>query len=407
MDIAEMRDSAGAGRESGIESMQSVAEFSVTLADAGELPYLRVHEGIAGNHIQIDDRTLVNYASYNYLGTNGAPEVVTAVTEAITRYGTSVSASRLISGEIPLHQELERSLASFLGVEDAIVQVGGHSTNVNVLGNLFGDGDLILHDGLSHNSLIQGALLSSAKRKPFPHNDVAALRKELHRIRHKFRHVLIVVEGAYSMDGDLCPLPELVKLKREFGCFLMVDEAHSIGTVGTAGRGVTSHFKVDPSAVDILMGTLSKSMNSCGGYIAGKGDFIRYLKYNLPGFVFSVGMTPGNTAAALASLQLCRDRPELTEELRDRANHLRSGFQAIGVDSGGSHDTPIVPWIIGSTQRARQLAATLFRHGVNVDPITYPAVKEKESRLRFFVSRAHTEQDIEGTLQTIRLVLDG
>lgn len=387
--------------------MDAVSAFSETLARAGSLPYLRPHEGIAGSHITIGGETFVNYASYNYLGTNGASEVVTAVTEAITTFGTSVSASRLISGEIPLHRELEAELAEFLGVDDAVVQVGGHSTNVNVLGNLFGAEDLILHDSWSHNSLIQGSLLSSARRKPFRHNDIRALTKELERVRRRFRHVVIVVEGAYSMDGDLCPLPELVELKHKYDCFLMVDEAHSFGTVGFAGRGVTSHFGVDPREVDILMGTLSKSMNSCGGYIAGAGEFIRYLKYNLPGFVFSVGMTPSNTAAALASLRLCRDHPEWIEELSDRAQQLRQGFREMGVDTGKSHDTPIVPHIVGSSDQAREMAAALFADGINVDPITYPAVKEEQSRLRFFVSRAHSPEDISGTLKTVRAVLHG
>lgn len=391
----------------GIEAMETITSFGTTLAQAGELPYLRPHDGVAGHRISLAGRSLVNYASYNYLDTNGSPEVTAAVTSAITRYGTSVSASRVISGEIPLHGELERELADFLGADDAVVQVGGHSTNVNILGNLFGEEDLILHDALAHNSLIQGALLSPARRKPFRHNDMPALRRELERVRSRFRHVVLVVEGAYSMDGDLCDLPELVALKREFDCFLMVDEAHSIGTLGAAGRGVTSHFGVDPREVDILMGTLSKSLNSCGGYVAGHRDFITYLKYNLPGFVFSVGMTPANTAAALASLRLCRDHPAWVGELHDRADRLRAGLSALGADTGPSHDTPIIPVIIGDSRRARALAAALLERGVNVDPITYPAVKESEARLRFFVSRAHTDEDLDLTLAALKQLLHG
>lgn len=391
----------------GIESMASVAAFTTMLAEAGDLPYLCAHEGIAGNRITVGGRSLVNFASYNYLATNGSQEITSAVTQAITRYGTSVSASRLISGEIPLHGELETEIADFLGVDAAIVQVGGHSTNVNILGNLFGEEDLILHDALAHNSLIQGALLSRARRKPFRHNDMQSLRRELERVRSRFRHVVIVVEGAYSMDGDLCPLPELVALRNEFDCFLMVDEAHSIGTVGEAGRGVSSHFGVDPRQVDILMGTLSKSLNSCGGYVAGHQRFIDYLKYNLPGFVFSVGMTPSNTAAALASLRLCRENPGWTGELRTRTERLRQGIRGLGADTGHSHDTPIVPLIMGSSQQARELAAALFEHGVNVDPITYPAVKESEARLRFFVSRAHSDEDLDLTLSALGSLLHG
>lgn len=191
--------------------------------------------------------------------------------------------------------------------------------------------------------------------------------------------MVVVVEGAYSMDGDLCPIPALVELRREFGFFLMIDEAHSIGTVGPGGRGVTAHFGVDPKEVDILMGTLSKSMNSCGGYVAGNAEFITFLKYNLPGFVFSVGMSPPNTAAALASLRLCRDNPHWITELDARARAFREGLRELGADTGPSHDTPIVPLIVGSSVRARELATSLFNLGVNVDPITHPAVKERRA----------------------------
>lgn len=389
----------------GVESLPAVQTFRAFLHELGETPYFRPHDGVAGRQIRCNGADAVNFASYNYLGTNGLPEIVDEAAAAMAVYGTSVSAARIISGEIPLHGTLERELAEFVGAEAALVQVGGHSTNVNVIGNILTDEDLILHDALAHNSIIQGAEMSAAKRKPFRHNDATALRRELNRVRGKFRHVLVVVEGVYSMDGDICDLPGILAATEEYDCYLMIDEAHSLGTIGDAGRGVTSHFGIDPRRVDILMGTLSKSLNSCGGYVAGHADFIEYLRYNLPGFVFSVGMTPGNTAAALASLRVCRDNPEWIPELADNAERLRKGFAQIGLDTGDSEGTPIVPFIVGDSGRSRHIAAELYARGVNVDPITYPAVKEQESRLRFFVSRAHTDEDLQRTLDAIREVV--
>lgn len=249
----------------GIETMQRIVDFNAGLRQRDVRTYFVPHENVAGATVRVGGRELINYGSYNYLGSNGDERINRAVAEAIDTYGTSVSAARIIGGEIPLHQELEQELADFLGVDDALVLVGGHSTNVNVIGHLFGDGDLILHDSLAHNSIIQGALMSSARRKPFRHNDPASLEKELSRLRGKFDNVLVVVEGIYSMDGDIAALEAMLEIKERYGAFLMVDEAHSFGTIGEAGRGITSHGNVDPRRVDILMGTLSKALNSCGG----------------------------------------------------------------------------------------------------------------------------------------------
>lgn len=386
----------------GIEEMTKVIEFDSFLDKQNDLPYFSAYQGIAANTIRYGQREFVNFSSYNYLGTNGHPRVTEAVAKAVHEHGTSVSASRVIGGEIELHGELERTIAEFIGVDDALVQVGGHSTNVNVLGNLFDDGDLILHDSLSHNSLVQGALMSDAKRKPFKHNDMRSLENELARLRPKFREVVIVTEGVYSMDGDVCPLPDLVRLKEKYNAFLMIDEAHSIGTMGHAGRGIASHFGIDPHRVDIHMGTLSKSFNSCGGYIAGSRKFIEYLRYNLPGFIFSVGMTPANTAAALESIRLCRENPHMVDELHTTAKHFLDTLTSMGLNTGESAHTPIIPLITGNSAEALRLSEQLKLNGINVAPILYPAVKENEARLRFFLSRLHTESDLEHTFKALK-----
>lgn len=386
-----------------IADMTDVVAFGAVLnARRAELPYFAPHQGIPSNHIRYDGKDYINYSSYNYLGTNGHPRVQEAVARAVDAFGTSVSASRMIGGEIDLHRELEATIAEYIGVDDALVQVGGHSTNVNILGNLFTDEDLILHDSLAHNSLIQGALMSEAKRKPFRHGDMEHLEKELARLRTKFRYVIIVVEGVYSMDGDICPLPELVRIKEKYDAFLMIDEAHSIGTIGAAGRGVANHFGINPRRIDIHMGTLSKAFNSCGGYIAGNQRFVDFLRYTLPGFVFSVGMTPANTAAALESIRLAVENPQWIHELRDVSARFLDGLVTLGFNTGISAGTPVVPLITGNSNETLRQSQNLFSRGINVAPILHPAVNEDEARLRFFLSRLHTEADLTATFDALR-----
>ncbi len=384
-----------------MSELEEVIAFNKQKELHEDLLYFKMKEGIASNTICVDDKELINYSTYNYLGTNGSEEITNSVTCAIKRYGTSVSGSRLLSGEIELHKALEDKIASFLGVDSAIVQVGGHSTNVNTIGNIVGEGDLILHDSLAHNSIIQGALLSKAKRKPFKHNDVEHLESELSKLRHKFNRILIIVEGVYSMDGDLCPLPDLVIIKNKYDAILMVDEAHSIGTIGKCGKGVTDYFGVDPRDVEILMGTLSKSLNSCGGYIAGNKDFIEYLKYNSPGFIFSVGITPSNAAAAYESICICEKHPEYVEKLHENSKYFLAGMKKIGINTGKSKNTPIIPMITGNSSTALNIAKYLFDNGINALPIIYPAVKEDEARLRFFISAAHTKENMDKTFEVL------
>ena len=256
-------------------------------------PYFKVHERVANDTTVIGGRELINFSSYNYLGMSGDPVV------AAGRQGghRPLRHQRLGQpagvGRKTLHRELERAIADFIGAEDAIVFVGGHRTNETTIGHLFGPGDLILHDALAHNSIVQGAILSGARRRPFPHNDWQALDQLLAELRGEYRRVLVAIEGVYSMDGDIPDLPRFIEVKKRHKAFLMVDEAHSIGVLGPHGRGIGEHFDVDPADVDIWMGTLSKAFGSCGGYIAGCKALVEYLKYTAPGFVFSVGHLAG------------------------------------------------------------------------------------------------------------------
>ena len=381
-------------------------QHKAIIAQAGvENPYFRSNDSTTGRHTLIDGKQLISFSGYNYLGFSGHPKVNERAKNAIDLYGTSPSASRLVTGEKPVHRELENALAGFLGTESALVFASGHATNVTVIGHFFNTEDLILYDELSHNSLVQGCLLSGARRIAFKHNNVEHCEQLIAENQHKYQKILVAVEGAYSMDGDLAPLRDFVRLRQQYQVLLFVDEAHSLGTVGTTGRGISEYAEVSPSDVDFWMGTLSKALASNGGYIAGKQALIDYLKYTTPGFVYSAGITPANAAAALASLELLDQSNQSVLRLQENANYFRK--QALGqkLDIGPSADTPIVPVIIGDSEKTIQVADQLFRAGINVHPMFYPSVPQGEARLRFFISSEHTREDMTYTLDTLASAL--
>jgi len=371
--------------------------------DAGlENPYFSVHEGLTNDRTVIGGREMISWATYNYLGMSGEPEVTAAAKAAIDRYGTSVSASRLVSGEKTIHQDLEREIACIVGAEDAVTFVGGHATNETVIGHVVGPGDLVLHDALAHNSLLQGAVLSGARRRPFPHNDFEAADKLLAQTRGQYRRVLIVIEGIYSMDGDFSDLPKFVSLAKRHRALLMVDEAHSIGVMGPRGRGIGEHFGVNPADVDLWMGTLSKALGSCGGYIAGTSTLVRWLKYTVPGFVYSVGLPPAAAGAALGALRVLQRQPERVAKLHANARLFLQLAREAGLDTGPSGGSAIVPVILGNSMNSLKLSRALFARGISVQPILYPAVEERATRLRFFITSCHTPEQIRRTIAALQ-----
>ncbi|WP_051317073.1 type I polyketide synthase [Ectobacillus panaciterrae] len=357
-------------------------------------PYFAIRDGVNKDVITMNERQVINFSSYNYLGLSGDSIVSRAAINAIERYGTSVSASRLLSGEIPLHHELEQELADFIGVESSIVYSAGHATNVTTIGHIVGPGDLILHDELCHNSIIQGCILSGAQRRPFPHNDWMSVDKLLNKLRSQYKRVLIIIEGIYSMDGDIPELLAFLEVKTKHKALLFIDEAHSIGVLGATGKGICEHFDIDPSHVDILMGSISKSFASCGGYIAGSKQLIQYLKYTAPGFIFSAGITPANTAAALAALRVICSEPERISKLNQMSNLFAKLAREHGLDIGLHDNTPVIPVILGDSEKCLRVTEALLKQGINVYPIVYPAVPEHAARLRFFVTSNHTEEQI-------------
>lgn len=357
-------------------------------------PFFKTHESIAGAETLIDGKQYINFSSYNYLGLSGHPEVIEASKQAIDQFGTTVSASRMVSGERSIQQRLEHQLADLYKADDCVVFVSGHATNVSTIGYLFGHRDLILHDSLAHNSILQGAKLSGAKRLSFRHNDWEHLDEILTRQRENFERVLIVIEGLYSMDGDIPDLPRFIEVKKRHQSFLMVDEAHSVGVLGEKGHGIGEYFDINFSDVDIWMGTLSKSFASCGGYIAGETALVKHLRHYAPGFLYSVGISPPLAAASSCAIDLMEKEPERVIRLRQRGKLFLELAKAAGIDTGKSEGYSVIPVMAGSSRNAVVLSNQLFDQGINVQPILRPAVEDKAARLRFFISSEHTEKQI-------------
>lgn len=366
-----------------------------------ENPYFVCHDSALKDKSLMAGHEVLNFGSYNYVGMSGRPEVMEAAQQAIQRYGTSASGSRLLAGEKTLYQELERELAQWKHAESALVLVGGHSTNVTAVGNFCGKNDLIVFDALAHNSVDQGCRLSLATAKPFPHNDYEALEGILRTQRHRYEKVLIIIEGAYSMDGDIAPVPKFVELKKKYGCFLMVDEAHSTCVIGETGGGVDEYFGLRPDDIDIKMGTLSKGLGTCGGYLAGPRSIIEYLRYNLPGFVFSVGISPPLAAATLCAIRLLKSDPSIMQNMKRsidtfvREAHKRN----LNICLGGH--TAVLPVLVGKDEDAFLLSNKLRERGVFVPPAVYPAVPKNKARLRFCVISEHKPEQIVQALDTL------
>ena len=390
---------------SGFNRMRSKLSFARLVEMGAKMgldnPLFLCHDRAAKATAQIDGKEYLNFSTYDYLDLNTHPEITEAVTEAARLFGSSAGASRLVGGERPPHRQLEQAVARLYGVEDCIAYVSGHATNVSTLGFMFGPRDAIFYDGLAHNSLMQGARLSGAERYSYTHNDCDALESLLKAHREKHKRAVIVTEGLFSMDGNIPDLPRLIRLKKQYDCMLLVDEAHSFGVLGATGRGAHEYFGIDAHEVDMWMSTLSKSMCGCGGFIAGSSELVEFLRYGSPGFVFSVGMPPIVAAACNKALELMLREPERVHKLQRISQYFLEYAQSKGLDTGAAQGYAIVPVMVGDSMVAGFLANALFRRGIYVMPITFPAVKEGQARLRFFLSASHTEDLIRRTLDAV------
>ncbi len=390
------------------ERMESSAARFAEATDRGlSLPFFALFDVVPGAVVQLGGRRVINFSSYNYLGLTGDPRINEAAKDAIDTFGTTVGASRIASGERSLHQQLEKDLSEFLGVESALVMISGFGANESVIGHLLsGSSDLILHDSLIHRSALEGARLSGARRLAFRHNDLDHLEALLTAERGRHRDCLITVEGLYSMDGDVVDLARLAEIKRRHRCLLMVDEAHSIGVLGETGRGIGEECGVDRAAVDIWMGTLSKSFAASGGYLAGSRTLIDYLRYTVPGFVFSVGIAPPLAAASLRALDILKREPWRVGALRRNAERFLDLARRAGLDTSTSQGRAVVPIMVGDAAKTLYAAGRVFEEGISAQPVIYPAVSPNEGRLRLFLTAAHDMADVERSVNVIRTVLN-
>ncbi len=365
-------------------------------------PYFQARSGTVSSVLQIEEKDYVTFSNYNYLGLSHDPRIKAAACDAINIYGTHAGAARMVGGEIELHRELERELAEFAGFEAATVGVGGYSTNVSAIGYLLDKRDLILHDEYMHNSGVMGAVMSGARRIAFPHNDMDALQRLLSENRSQHRKTVILVEGAYSMDGDLVNLPAVIELKNRFNAWLMIDEAHSCGTVGATGRGICEHFNIDTSEVELVVGTLSKSFASCGGFLAGSKKLIELLHHFCPGLLlYSTGISPANAAAALAAVRIAKAEPERVTRLQSNSVRFKQLAEAKGLDCRTSlPGVPIVPMMI-EDEKALQLMSLLLEQQFIAHAVMHPVVPREAARLRCFISADHNEKQMSGMLDII------
>ncbi|KAA6397361.1 MAG: putative 8-amino-7-oxononanoate synthase [Streblomastix strix] len=371
-----------------------------------DVPYLRISDGVNDDQIIIESKPYINYTSYNYLGLSGDKRVTRFAQQCIARFGTSVSSSRVVGGTRIIHYQLERALASMVGAEDALLYVGGFMANESTIGHFMKEPDLIVYDILAHSSIVQGNRNSHATAIPFPHNDVAALDQLLIKQRKYHKKCMIIAEGVYSMDGDVCDLPGLIEIKKKHKAILFIDEAHSIGVMGDHGRGVGEYFKINTKDVDLWMGTLSKSFASCGGYIAGTHSLIDFLRGTSPGFIYSAGMPPAQVGAALASAMIIKKEQWRVQKLHKNAEYFKDLLIERGFNAGNSGLGSVIPCIIGTSENTLRLADHLHKRGVEASPYYAPAVEEGKARIRFFISSTHTFEELKFTADVMKEEFD-
>jgi len=335
----------------------------------------------------------INLASNSYLGLGGDPDVRAAVSNAVARHGTHMGGSRILCGTAEIHWEFEQRLAHFFEARSVVTYSSGYVANVSTISTLFGPGDLVVLDRNAHRSIYDGALLSGATIRRFAHNDVTHLERLLRR-DGRSRRTLVAVDGVYSMEGHIAPLPDLVEVTRTYEAFLLVDDAHAIGVVGRTGKGTFEHFGIDPDAIDIRVGTLSKAIPAVGGFVATRPDVAMVLRYASHGTLYSAPVTPADVAACIAAIDIMQREPERVRALQEKAATFRAELSKRGLNTLGSQ-TAIVPIWTGNQDVTLAAAAALLRRGVYVNPVIHPGIRRGTERLRCFVMATHTGADLE------------
>jgi 8-amino-7-oxononanoate synthase len=371
------------------------------LKEAGGYPYFIPLDETEGTEVTINGQRLIMIGSNNYLGLTTDPRVRAAAIEAIHRFGTSCTGSRFLNGNLQMHIELEQRLANFVGKEAALVFSTGMQVNLGTISAIAGRGDIVITDRDDHASIVDGCRLSFGQMKRYRHNDMADLERVLKQCDPK-AGMLLVVDGLFSMEGDIAPLPEMVPLCRKYGARLMCDDAHALGVLGQ-GRGTAAHFGMTAD-VDLIMSTFSKSFASLGGFIAGDEVVIHYIQHHARSLIFSASIPPASAAAALAALDILEKEPERVERLHHNAEKMRAGFRALGLDTGNSV-TPVIPIIIGDDQKTFAVWKALFEAGVFTNPVISPAVAPGHSLLRTSYMATHTDEQLDRVLEIFAEVL--
>lgn len=364
--------------------------------EIGMYPYFIPIQEVNGNKVKVDGKEMIMVGSNNYLGLINHPQVMKAAQEAVDRYGVATCGSRFLNGTLDIHVELERRLAKFIKKDAALAFSTGFQTNQGIISTLVGKGDAIIADRMVHASIVDACRLSFGEVHKYKHNDMVDLKRILSSLG-KDKRKLIVVDGVFSMEGDLANLPEIVDLAKKYNAKIMVDDAHGIGVMGKNGRGTAEHFGVEDD-VDLIMGTFSKSFASLGGFVAGEKKVITYVKHFARSLIFSASITPASVATVLATLDIIETEPERRERLWQITERMKSGFQAMGYNTGET-ETPIIPVIIGDDDTTFMLWKFLREEGIFTNPVIYPAVPKGQTLIRTSYSATHTDGELDTVLK--------
>lgn len=372
----------------------------VSIAKANDLYFYNqpLEEIHGGAKVLVHGHEMGMYASYSYLGLIGHPRINEAAKKAVDKFGTATNGVRSLAGSLTLHDELEETIAHFKHTEAAVTFTSGYVTNLTVISTLMGRGDYVLSDKLNHASIVDGCLMSGAEFRRFKHNDMIDLEHRLQQIPEEVSK-LVIADAVFSMDGDVIDLPNMVKVCRKYGAYLMMDEAHSVGVLGKTGRGIEEHFNLD-NVIDIKMGTLSKTIPSVGGYIAGDKELINYLRHASRAYIFSAALPPAQTAAANEAFKVILDEPWRIEKLNQNTQLFIQGLKSAGFDTLLT-TTAIVPVLCGSDEQAFVMTRESQHHDVFVLPVVSPAVPEGSARLRATITAAHESSEIERAMDVI------
>lgn len=364
----------------------------------GVYPYFRCIESGQNTEVMMSGHKVLMFGSNSYLGLTNHPKVIEAAVAATRKYGTGCAGSRFLNGTLDLHLALEKELAEFVGKEEAIIYSTGFQVNLGVVSCVTGRNDYILCDELDHASIVEGRRLSFSTSVKFKHNDMADLERELQKC-HPDAVKLIVVDGVFSMEGDIANLPEIVRLKQKYNASIMVDEAHGLGVLGRQGRGTCDHFGVTKD-VDLIMGTFSKSLASIGGFIASDSSVINYLRHNSRSYIFSASNTPAATAAAREALHILKSEPERIQHLWDVTNYSLKCFRELGFEIGNT-STPIIPLYVRDMDKTFMVTKMLFDEGVFVNPVVPPACSPNDTLIRFSLMATHTKEQVDIAIEKL------